>query len=166
MSVQVETAWGKLGSNGTYVGVDKDFTDFPFIQELGLSSYPYFGFSDPADLPDNYYTRLITGHAYPVFISEGGWPSVNIPISSTLTIQSTPALQQAYIDRQGQLLDNAQAIGLFSLTYTDLSLSGYGSLGSSLQPFAFSGVVDTNFNPKPALAAWDSLFHRPLAAGH
>jgi hypothetical protein len=28
---------------------------------------------------------------------------------------------------------------------------------AGLVPFAFLGVVDSNFNPKPSLAAWDSL---------
>src|SRR5262252_9002200 len=40
-SVQVETAWGKFGNAG-YQGIDTDFADFPFVQVLGLSSYPYF----------------------------------------------------------------------------------------------------------------------------
>jgi hypothetical protein len=31
-SVQVETAWGVLGGTGPYAGVERDFTDFPFVQ--------------------------------------------------------------------------------------------------------------------------------------
>jgi hypothetical protein len=43
VSVQVETAWGRLAGSGsgTYVGIDADLRDFPFIAALGLSSYPY-----------------------------------------------------------------------------------------------------------------------------
>ena len=75
-----------------------------------------------------------------------------------LAVMSSPAVQAAYIDRQGQLLAQAKAIGLFQLTFTDLDLSGWGAADSAeLYPFAFLGVVDSNFNPKPALAAWDSL---------
>ncbi len=167
VSVQVETAWGKLNGNGTYLGVDQDFADFPFLQELGLSSYPYLGYTSPGDLPLNYYSQLVTGHLVPVFVSEGGWTSANIPLQNGQAIQSSLALQQSYIDRQGQLLDEARAIGLFQLTFTDLSLSGFSAtLAAGLQPFAFLGVVDTAFTPKPALEAWDSLFHKPLEAGH
>src|SRR5580765_721832 len=37
VSVQVEVAWGKLGgAPAPYAGVDQDFADFPFVQELGL----------------------------------------------------------------------------------------------------------------------------------
>ena len=59
--LRLEVAWGKLGGSA-YVGVDQDFTDFPFIQELGLSSYPYISFGSPSDLPADYYSKLVTGH--------------------------------------------------------------------------------------------------------
>jgi hypothetical protein len=40
VSVQVETAWGRLAGSGpgTYVGIDDDLRDFPFIGALGSSS--------------------------------------------------------------------------------------------------------------------------------
>jgi hypothetical protein len=69
-SVQVETAWGKFTGSG-YQGVDTDFADFPFIQWLGLSSYPYFVWPEPASLPDDYYSRLLIGHDVPVGVVEG-----------------------------------------------------------------------------------------------
>ena len=47
ISAQADFAWGRLLGNGIYVGIAQDFIDFPFIQELGISSYPYFGFSKP-----------------------------------------------------------------------------------------------------------------------
>ena len=157
VSVQAEVAWGKLGGT-SYLGVAQDFTDFPFLQELGISSYPYLGgFAVPSAIPLNYYSQLGSGHSIPLFVSEGGWSSA----------YGGPVVQAAYIDRQGQLLAQAQAIGVFQLTFTDLDLSGWGSVDSAgLYPFAFLGVVDSNFNSKPALAAWDSLLRQSLAAGH
>ncbi|MBK7258755.1 MAG: hypothetical protein IPI01_13355 [Ignavibacteriae bacterium] len=39
--------------------VATDFADFPFIDELGLSSYPYLsGFTAPEQIPPDYYSRL------------------------------------------------------------------------------------------------------------
>jgi hypothetical protein len=148
VSVQAEVAWGKLGGT-SYLGAAQDFTDFPFLQELGISSYPYLGgFPAPSAIPLNYYSQLGSGHSIPLFVSEGGWSSA----------YGGPTVQAEYIDRQGQLLAQAQAIGVFQLTFTDLDLSGWGTLDSTeLYPFAFLGVVDSSFNPKPALAAWDSL---------
>jgi len=149
VSVQAEVAWGKLGGSGGYVGVAQDFTDFPFLQELGISSYPYFSFAHPADIPLNYYSQLLAGHSLPVFVSEGGWTSVG-------------GQQPAYIARQGQLLAQAHGIGLFQLTFTDLSIGGWPAVDTAgLAPFAFLGVVDSNFVAKPALAVWDSLLRLP-----
>jgi hypothetical protein len=172
VSVQAEVAWGKLGNpsgNTSYVGVAQDFTDFPFLQELGISSYPYLGgFNVPAAIPLNYYSQLVSGHALPVFVSEGGWSSMSLksPVNGQ-TIVSNPALEAAYIDRQGQLLTQAHGVGVFELTFTDLDLAGWPASDSAgLYPFAFLGVVDSNFKAKPALAAWDSLRLMPLQSGH
>jgi hypothetical protein len=155
VSAQVEVAWGRLVSSGAYVGVDQDYTDFPFIQVLGLSSYPYLaGFAQPEDLPLDYYSRLFVGHtAVPAIITEGGWSSTTV--SSTTT---TPACQRRYIVRQAQLVDQVHMIGWYQLTFTDLDLAVWPS---GIAPFAYNGLVDTNLQPKPALAPWDSLFARP-----
>jgi outer membrane protein TolC len=58
--VQVETAWDRFNAvNPTYVGVEQDFADFPFAQMLGLSSYPYFGFAQPEDIPAGLPSELL-----------------------------------------------------------------------------------------------------------
>ena len=150
VSVQAEMAWGKLTGTG-YQGIAPDFIDFPFVQELGISSYPYLGgFAAPADIPLNYYTQLVEGHPLPVFVSESGW--------SSAAAYGGMGAQAAYFRRQGQLLAGVKASAFFQLTYTDIELSGFGAVDSAgLAAFAFIGVVDTSFNPKPALAVWDSL---------
>ena len=154
VSVQVEVAWGKLGNTG-YTGIAQDLRDFPFMQEVGLSSYPYIVYNTPADLPDDYYSRLTT---LPLFVSEGGWTSAPVTANNQ-TIQGTPAIQAAYITRQGQLLSSAHGIGWFQLTFTDLSLGAWPPADQAgLEPFAYLGLVDTTLTPKPALQAWDTLF--------
>ena len=69
VSVQVEVAWGR--PSGPYQGIAQDLTDFPFMDALGLSSYPYLGgfavgsfVSSPA-LQARYLTRqlLLLDHA-------------------------------------------------------------------------------------------------------
>ncbi|MDZ7650719.1 MAG: hypothetical protein U5K54_28250 [Cytophagales bacterium] len=77
VSVQVDHAWGKLGG-GTYKGVAQDYIDFPLLTELGLSSYAYFGFKNPTEIPMDYYSRLVAGKDLPVFVTEGGWASASI----------------------------------------------------------------------------------------
>jgi hypothetical protein len=166
VSVQVDFAWGKLGNN-IYSGVSQDFVDFPFIQELGLSSYPYFGFSSPSAIPSNYYSRLTAGKTLAVFLSEGGWTSQGISDFLGRAIASSPLVQQQYIDRQDQLLRAAGAIGWFQLTFTDIDLSGLPpALATSLQFFAYLGLVDSNLQAKPALSSWDSLYKKMLKPGN
>jgi hypothetical protein len=158
VSVQVDFAWGALGTSGAFQGVAADFQDFPFIQELGLSSYPYLsGFTEPEQVPLDYYTRLVEGRTIPVMVTEGGWTS-----GSLGPIASTPDKQRRYIARQAQLLDAVRAIAVFQLTFTDLDLSSYPAPPGSILPlFAQLGLVDVNLTPKPALSAWDEVFARP-----
>jgi hypothetical protein len=157
VSVQVETAWGRLQGGSTYIGIAQDRADFPFLDALGLSSYPYLGgFNDPDAIPDDYYSRLIQGARLPLLVLEGGWPSV--PVGA---VGSTPALQARYIGRQGELLRGLGAAALFQITFTDLDTSAFPPpTGAGLVPFAHLGLVDSALGPKPALGAWDSLLAR------
>lgn len=155
ISVQVETAWGVLGGSGAYEGVAQDVTDFPFMDAMGLSSYPYFAWSDPDSLPDDYYARLRQGNGLPVLVVEGGWTSRSIG-----GIGSSPATQARYVARHAELLDRAQGVGLLQLTFTDLDTTALPP-GTILPYFSYNGLVDENLVPKPALAEWDAIFARP-----
>jgi len=157
VSVQVETAWGRLGGGTTYVGIAQDLADFPFVEAIGLSSYPYLGgFAQPEDVPLDYYSRLAQESAKPVLVVEGGWSSISFD-----TLASSPAEQARYITRQVQLLDSAKATGVFQLTFYDLDLSGVTLPPGSILPlFAHLGLADSAFNAKPALAVWDRSFRR------
>jgi hypothetical protein len=159
VSVQVETAWGRLQGGG-YAGIAQDLADFPFLECLGLSSYPYLGgFADPESLPLDYYARLWAESARPVLVVEGGWTSISLG-----AFASSAAEQARYIAYQGRLLDSARAIGVFQLTFTDLDLSALTLPPGSILPlFAHLGVVDSALGPKPALAAWDQSYARPFA---
>lgn len=160
ISVQVEVAWGRLVSTGTYVGVAQDRADFPFIDVLGVSTYPYLGgWTDPGEIPDDYFSRLASAPTMPVLVSEGGWSSADVS-----TIHSTPALQAKWITRAATLAENAHAVGWFQLDFTDINLRAFGLDPDDPQvsPFAFIGLVDTALAPKPALAAWDGVFSQPL----
>lgn len=157
ISVQVEVAWGRLQGGSQFIGVEDDFRDFPFMGSLGLSSYPYIVFPEPANLPDDYFSRIPNGRTLPVMVVEGGWTS-----GAVGNIQSSPAKQVLYYTRQAQLLERANAIAWLQLTYTDLDPSAFPPQppGSSLALFTQLGLVDTQLRAKPALATWDSIFAR------
>lgn len=153
VSVQVDAAWGAL-NNKVYQGVERDFSDFPFLQVLGLSSYPYFYYADPEDIPLDYYSRLPNGRTLPVMVVEGGWTS-----GTAGSIVSSTEEQARYIRRQARMLDSAHARAVFQLTFTDLDIPSLNLPPGSILPlFAALGMVDAQFRPKPALAVWDSLF--------
>lgn len=157
VSVQADFAWGKLGG-GTYRGIAQDFIDFPFMQELGISSYPYFEFTKPGDIPVNYYSRLIEGKTIPVFVSEGGWTSSSISTKDYI-ITSSPQQQRDYITHHSKLLDEVKAIGIFQLLFTDLDVASLpAGVPDNIHYFASLGLVDITFQPKVALDAWDNLF--------
>ena len=158
-SVQVDTAWGKLATNGPYGGIEKDFADFPFMQMLGYSTYPYFAFAKPEDIPDNYFSKLLNGRAMPVMITEGGWTSASIA-----TIHSSKELQARYVTRMAQLADSVKARCWVQLLFADIDLSSFPKPQPEILPlFTGIGLVDADFKPKPALQVWDQLHGRKLA---
>jgi hypothetical protein len=158
-TVQVETAWGRLLPGGNYVGVDQDRTDFPFMNAMGLSSYPYLGgYADPDSVPLDYYDRLDAAAPIPMLVIEGGWSSVTVS-----PVATTPEMQRRYVARHAAILDQAGAIGWFQITFTDVDLADPGwPAGFNIGPFAHLGLVTIDLNPKPALATWDAVFARPL----
>jgi hypothetical protein len=160
VSVQADEGWGRLLHNNVYQGAETDFHDFPFMEALALSSYPYFVFAQPEDIPLDYYTRLANGRTLPVLVVEGGWTS-----GAVGSVQSDPVKQARYLRRQEQLLDAAKAVAVFQLSYADLDLSQFPTQppGSILPLFAQLGIVDAHLQPKPASATYDSIFARPLA---
>lgn len=154
VSVQVEVAWGR--PSGPWVGIATDRADFPFVQAIGLSSYPYLGgFAQPENIPLDYYSRVAQGTTLPVLVVEGGWPS-----QSYGGVTSSVAVQARYIRRQAELLDAAAAVGVFQLTFFDLTGIAAAPPGN-LGPFVHLGLADSALTAKPALAVWDSLFSRP-----
>lgn len=160
-SVQVETAWGRLAGGGPYAGVETDFADFPFVQTLGLSSYPYFGWNEPEDLPADYYLRLLAGRSTPVMVTEGGWPSAGAG-----AIASNAAKQARYVRHHAGLLDRVGARAWLQLLFADVDLGALPApVPANLPLFASIGLVDSRFDAKAALAAWDELHARRWVAG-
>jgi hypothetical protein len=157
ISVQAEHAWGKL-TGGPYEGVSKDFMDFPFIEELGISSYAYLGFNSPEDLPDNFYSRLIEGKSIPVFVSEGGWSSKSVTTADRSFV-SSPDIQARYVERHAGLLNSVNATAYFQLVFTDIDIDHLpAGVPDNIGYFAYLGLVDKDFNDKPALSSWDRIF--------
>jgi len=152
ITVQVDVASGRL-PGGVGAGIAQDRADFPFLQALGLSSYPYLaGFNDPEELPLDYYSRLVADAPLPLYVIEGGW-------TSSSALGGSPEEQRRYIERHARILDTARALAWFQITFTDLDAA---VLPAGIGPFASLGLVDVSLQPKPALTSWDAAFARPL----
>ena len=157
VSLQNEVLWGR-DQGGVYRGPAADLADFPFLEEVPLSSYPYLGgFAAPEDVPLDYYARIAADAGMPVRIVEGGWASETVS-----GIVSSPAEQARYLRRQFALLDSARANGVFQISFADFDLTSLPSPPPNLALFTSIGLADTVLRPKPALAPWDSAFARPL----
>ncbi|MFN8548693.1 MAG: hypothetical protein U0527_12205 [Candidatus Eisenbacteria bacterium] len=153
VTVQVEFAWGRPSQS--FVGVAADRADFPFLNALGLSSFPYLGgWADPDSLPLDYFSRLVDGAPLPVLQIEGGWPS-----DEGSGVLSSPEMQRRYVRRVALLLDEARAVGWFQINFTDLE---EGQWPAGARQFARIGLVDAALQAKPALEEWRSVFARRL----
>ena len=154
VSVQVETAWGRLQGTNQFQGVEQDFRDFPFIEVLGLSSYPYLGgFTEPEQVPYNYFTRVRGRHDLDLLLVEGGWAS-----QSAGGFTTSHEKQARYIRHLAEVADASGLVRWFQLSFTDLDPSGFPDAPPILALFATLGLVDTELQPKPSLNVWDSLY--------
>lgn len=159
VSVQADVAWGSLQGTFQYTGIAQDLSDFSFVTELGISSYPYFAYEDPKDLPADYYDRIQNDASMPVFVSEGGWTSQGITGPNNNQLQGSEQIQSDYILKQADMLNRADATALFSLTFTDIDLTTVPSgVDPTVKYFAYLGVVDKDLNPKQSFDAWKKIF--------
>lgn len=156
VSFQVDDAWGLLGGDNTdHFSLIADFD----VDALGLSSYPAFVFDEPADIPDNYLERFREATDLPLIMVEGGWSSRN-----TAAIQSTPEEQADFYRRFEGFLDGVEADVWIMLLYADLDIDALGlppDRAEALSNFAFMGIADDQFVPKPAFDVWQRIFERP-----
>ena len=161
ISVQAEAAWGMF-THQLYIGIDQDLADFPFTEEIGISSYPYFFFKSPPDIPNDYYLKLVDGKNLPCFVTEGGWTSQSLGSPFNTQIKSNEETQRMYMLRQEVLLHFARGTGWFQLTFTDIDVTSLPDADSTLNYFATLGLVDVHLQSKTALTAWDDVFKKTL----
>lgn len=125
-----------------------------------ISSYPYFVFPSGADIPTDYYSRLLEKTSKPVAVAEGGYSSREIG-----TIHATPEDQVAYLRAIHDQLGTRLSFWVY-LVLNDFDMESYsknfGREGlsntdiSTLSMFASLGLREMDGAPKPALDVWMS----------
>jgi hypothetical protein len=144
-SIQVEIAWG-YAQGGIYQGIQQDLDDFSFANIVGLSSYPYFVFQVPSDIPNNYYSKLTTK---PMAFIEGGWnsESVNGRVSSEY-------MQAQFLNKNSVLLSGIKAKYWTQLMYADIA-PGWFPLD-----FQNLGITRSDWTHKPAFNVWKNILSK------
>jgi hypothetical protein len=126
-----------------------------------ISSYPFVAFSRASEIPDDYYTPLLSHTSKPLAVAEGGYaasPAGPFPGEA----QDQVGYLQA-IDRQ---IGGRLSFWVY-LLLTDFNIDSYASVmrrnGTGNQDidtlglFTSVGLQESDGSPKPALAIWDDL---------
>ena len=130
----------------------------PHLDLWVISSYPYFMFPSAADLPADYYSRLLTRTSKRVAVAEGGWTSIDLG-----SIHATPADQVGYLNAIHSQIGERMAFWVY-LLLNDLDLDSYlaamqgqGVSEADMQTLAFFasiGLREMNGAPKPGIITW------------
>jgi hypothetical protein len=137
----------------------------PNLDLWALSSYPYFVFPSGADIPSDYYSRVLARTTKRVAISEGGWTTGDVG-----TIHGSPEDQVAYIEAIHNQLGSRLAFWVY-LVLNDFDMDSYSKMFEqqggnpadiqTLGMFSTLGLRELDGTPKPALEVWMSYRNDP-----
>jgi len=127
----------------------------PHLDLVAFTSYPYFAYDTPDELPADYYAAIAQHTDRPVGFTELGWPSAGIePLAGSVVegLGGTPEEQSAFIERLDALLEPVDPA--FAMWVWAYDTSAVGPTFESL------GLSEEGGEPKPALEAWQSFVER------
>lgn len=118
---------------------------FPDADIIAFTTYPGLVFSDPSEIPDDYYSRLNEyAGGRPIAFTEMGWQSAG----DYGAYSGSEEKQLAFVTRFHDLIADADvAFYIWSFLY-DQQVQG---------PFASMGLVDRALRPKLAWWEWQSM---------
>lgn len=133
----------------------------PNLDLWAISSYPFIVFKSGAEIPNDYYTPLLSRTEKPVAVAEGGYPSEPVgPFSGA------PQDQLDYLHSIHTQIGGLRLAFWIYLLINDFDLDSYvkhisqiGMHGDieMLGWFSTMGLTALDRTPKPALQYWDSL---------
>lgn len=126
-----------------------------------ISTYPYFVFPSGSDIPENYYSPLLTQTDKPVAIAEGGFSSQSVEFA-----QGSPEDQVAYLNAIHSQL-GARLVFWVNTLLDDFNIDSYAREmkkqrrdpqdAETLGAFAYIGLRNSDGSPKPALEVWEGF---------
>lgn len=162
VSFQVDDAWNLFPLPDPPIDHFALVDDFD-VDVLGLSSYPFFVWPTPAEIPDDYFSRFRVATDLPLILVEGGWSSESVD-----GLQGSPEAQAEFLRRFEELLDGVESPLWVMLIFADFDVGAFGltpERQSALGRFSRMGIVDTELRPKPAYDVWVDILSRALAGG-
>ncbi|MBN1429497.1 MAG: hypothetical protein JXB07_14075 [Anaerolineae bacterium] len=144
-----EPNWGQM----------EDFE--PELDVWVISSYPFVVFGSGADIPEDYYSPLLTRTLKPLAVAEGGFSS-----RPAGPAPGTPQDQVDYVNAIHDQIDGDRMTFWIYLILTDINLDSYagvmrqhgrGGDVNTLGMFTSVGLCDIDGTPKPALEVWDGF---------
>lgn len=135
----------------------------PLLDLWVISSYPFVVFRSGAEIPDDYYTPLLTRTSKPLAVAEGGFVS-----RPTGPLPGTPQDQVDYLNAIQSQIGGPHLKFWIYLLLSDLNEASYTKFMrqqgvnendiTTLGFFVNVGLQEKDGKtPKPALALWDSF---------
>lgn len=124
----------------------------PALDVVAVSTYPSSWFKSPAELPDDYYSRLQQHTSKPIVIAESGWPSGGAP-----QYHGSPANEEAFLNRVTELTGSVDLRLWVWWFLHDWNGQGYADM------FGTMGLYTSDGTPKPAWSTWQQIQGLPLA---
>ncbi len=115
-----------------------------------FTTYPYLLYSDPGELPGDYYSEIIRHLSIPIAFTEMGWPSTPILVGQDFAFGGSEVEQSEYIRRFFDLTENLPLeFALWSFPH-DLE-------GEVNPAFLSLSLRENNGEPKPAFEVWQEF---------
>jgi hypothetical protein len=125
-----------------------------------ISSYPFVAYDSAAQIPEDYYTPLLTRTDKPIAVAEGGFGSADIA-----PFHGTPEDQVLYLNAIHDQIGQRLSFWIY-LILDDFNMDSYkkffesqgmGDNVETLRFFSIVGLRERDGTPKPALAVWDGF---------
>lgn len=116
--------------------------DFPSTDIVAFTSYPCLVFGDPSEMPDDYYTEIVSHTSKPVAFVELGWFREGFP-----GWESDASEQAEFIDRFFLLAEETEPVLVVWSFLYDVDAA---------QPFDTMGLLDYDETSTEAWDAWTS----------
>ncbi|MEX2080691.1 MAG: hypothetical protein WEC33_03670 [Dehalococcoidia bacterium] len=117
---------------------------------VGFTTYPFFDFTSPADIPQDYYREVAERVGKPIALTEIGWPSAPLSSAPMSDYGGSPAEQVEFVERLPVLFAGATvSMAVWAFPY-DIG----GAIGEAFESVS---LRENNGTPKAALEAWQHI---------